>query len=93
MAIEMYRNIILHELYESAYLARMGYSYESFSKKPQHALAMAGQEDAPAIIATDFRPLLPRQVQLRMEFEDQCRIEGHDVIRIHGKLPEVRIAA
>lgn len=66
----------MRALYEHAGIRELtGLSLEEFTRSPKQALAQAGQEDAPAILASGFRPLLPSQARLR------ARLDAGDAMR------------
>lgn len=60
----------MRALYDQASIQELtGLTFDEFRKSPKQALAQAGQEDAPAIMRTGFRPLLPAQARIRAQLD------------------------
>ena len=66
----------LKEIFDQAYLARMGVSFDQFEKAPVATLQAVGQGDAIDIMRAGHRPLMPAQVELRRTLETQWAREG-----------------
>lgn len=66
----------LDEIFQQAYLARLGASFEEFLADPMGTLKKYGQRDAIHIMQQGLRPLLPAQVRLRKELIATWAAEG-----------------
>jgi len=76
----------MREIYEQAYLEKLGVSFEKFVAAPVTVLDAVGQRDAVEIMQAGHRPLMPVQVQLRRTLEAEWARQGVAVEkRLHQK--------
>lgn len=68
-------------VYHLAKLDQLGVSREDFDRDPEAALREVGQYDAIAILASGYRPLLPAQIKMRQELEEQWARENTPALR------------
>jgi len=81
----------MREIYDQAYLARLGVAFETFVDSPVAVLESVGQRDAIEIMQAGHRPLLPVQVELRRTLEAEWARKGEVVERrSHRKVPVSR---
>jgi hypothetical protein len=68
-------------VYHLAKLDQLGITREAFDRDPEGTLREAGQYDAIAILASGYRPLLPAQIKIRRELEEQWAREKTPALR------------
>jgi len=71
----------LSHLCQATYLGELGVSPEEFDADPMGSLDRVGQYDALSLLHAGRRPLLPAQVRLRRELEQQWDAAGTPVAR------------
>ena len=67
----------LRQLYQLAGVEKLGGGWDAFVRDPHAVLEQVGQHDALAAIRAGHRPLLPSQVRLRQELEEEWARQGH----------------
>jgi hypothetical protein len=67
----------LEEIFDQAYLAQLGCTFEQFSRAPMATLKRVGQDDAIDIMLAGFRPLLPTQVAFRSVLQAKWQQDGN----------------
>ena len=75
--MEKIHGFTLTEIFDQAYLAQLGCTFEQFSRTSMATLKRVGQDDAIDIMLAGFRPLLPTQVAFRSVLEAKWRQEGN----------------
>lgn len=81
----------MREIYDQAYLEKLGVTFETFVAAPVTVLEAVGQRDAVEIMQAGHRPLMPVQVQLRRTLEKEWAQQGVAVEkRLHRKVSDNR---
>lgn len=67
----------LPTIYAQAHLGELGFTLEQLTRAPMATLTAAGQMDAILIMRTGFRPLRPKQIALRRQWDAKWAAEGN----------------